>query len=97
VALIVTTATLLADRSVVVVPGTSIHVRNGLYLGLFDLPWTTLTVLWFAQILWKHLGAMNPDRYLEIVSRPCQFGRETAVLSGQPRAPRRSSDLGMGW
>ncbi len=43
VALIVTTATLLADRSVVVVPGTSIHIRNGFYLGLFDLLWTTLT------------------------------------------------------
>jgi hypothetical protein len=69
VALIVTTATLLADRSVVVVPGTSIHIRNGFYLGLFDLLWTTLTVLWFAQILWKHLGATNPDRYLEILSK----------------------------
>ena len=69
VALIVTTATLLADRSVVVFPGTSVHIRNGFYLGLFDLLWTTLTVLWFAQILWKHLGATNPDRYLEILSK----------------------------
>jgi hypothetical protein len=68
VALIVTSATLLANRPVVVVPGTSIHVTNGLFLGVFDLLWTTLTVLWFAQILWKHLGATNPDRYLAMLS-----------------------------
>jgi hypothetical protein len=69
VALIVTAATLLANRSVVVVPGTSIQIRNGFSLGVFDLTWTTLTVLWFAQIFWKHLGATNPDRYLEGLSR----------------------------
>jgi hypothetical protein len=69
VALIVTAATLLANRKVVVVPGTSIHVKNGLALGVFDLAWTTLTVLWFAQIFWKHLGATNPDRYLAVLSK----------------------------
>jgi hypothetical protein len=69
VALIVVTATLLADRSVVVFPGTSIHIKNGFYLSLFDLLWTTLTVLWFAQIFWKHLGATNPDRYLAALSK----------------------------
>jgi len=69
VALIVTAATLLANRSVVVVPGTSVHIKNGFYLGVFDLLWTTLTVLWFAQIFWKHLGATNPDRYLAGLSR----------------------------
>jgi len=69
VALIVTAATLLANRSVVVVPGTSIQIRNGFFLGVFDLLWTTLTVLWFAQIFWKHLGAMNPDRYLARLSK----------------------------
>jgi hypothetical protein len=31
---------------------------------------TTLTVLWFAQILWKHLAAMNPDRYLYYLRAP---------------------------
>jgi hypothetical protein len=67
VALIVTAATLLANRSVVVVPGTSIQFRNGFFLGVFDLLWTTLTVLWFAQIFWKHLGATNPDRYLAVL------------------------------
>jgi hypothetical protein len=69
VALIVTAATLLANRSVVVVPGTSIRFSNGFFLGVFDLVWTTLTVLWFAQIFWKHLGATNPDRYLEALGR----------------------------
>jgi hypothetical protein len=68
VALIVTAATLLANRSVVV-PGTSIQIRNGFFLGVFDLAWTMLTVLWFAQIFWKHLGATNPDRYLALLSR----------------------------
>jgi hypothetical protein len=68
VALIVTAATLLANRAVVIVPGTSIRITNGLFLGVFDLLWTTLTVLWFAQILWKHLGATNPDRYLALLS-----------------------------
>ena len=68
VALIVTAATLLANRSVVVLPGTSIQITNGFFLGVFDLLWTTLTVLWFAQIFWKHLGATNPDRYLALLS-----------------------------
>jgi hypothetical protein len=70
VALIVTAATLLANRSVVIVPGTSVKTANGLYLGVFDLLWTTLTVLWFAQIFWKHLGAVNPDRYLRSLKGP---------------------------
>jgi hypothetical protein len=69
VALIVTAATLLANRSVVVVPGTPIRFTNGFFLGVFDLVWTTLTVLWFAQIFWKHLGATNPDRYLTVLRR----------------------------
>ena len=70
VALIVTAATLLADRSVIVVPGASVRTTNGFVLSVFDLVWTTLTVLWFAQIFWKHLGATNPDRYLKRVGRP---------------------------
>ena len=70
VALIVTAAALLANRSVIVVPGTSVRTTNSFVLSVFDLVWTTLTVLWFAQILPKHLGATNPDRYLKRVSRP---------------------------
>lgn len=69
VALIVTAATLLANRSVIVVPGTSVRTTNGFVLSVFDLVWTTLTVLWFAQISWKHLGATNPDRYLTRLGR----------------------------
>jgi hypothetical protein len=69
VALIVTAATLLANRSVIVVPGSSVQITGSFALGMFDLTWTTLTVLWFAQIFPKHLGATNPDRYLEILRR----------------------------
>jgi hypothetical protein len=70
VALIVTAATLLANRSAIVVPGTALHVTDGFALSVFDLVWTTLTVLWFAQILPKHLGATNPDRYLDGLKGP---------------------------
>jgi hypothetical protein len=64
VALIVTTATLLAHRDGIVIPGTGEEITGGLALGLFDLTWTGFTVLWFAQIFPKHLAATNPDRYL---------------------------------
>lgn len=69
VALIVTAAALLANRSMIVVPGTSVRTTDSFVLSVFDLAWTTLTVLWFAQIFPKHLGATNPDRYLKRVSR----------------------------
>jgi hypothetical protein len=69
VALIVTTATLLAHRDAIVIPGSSTEVTGGLALGLFDLTWTGFTVLWFAQIFPKHLAATNPDRYLEHLRR----------------------------
>jgi hypothetical protein len=65
VALIVTTATLLAHREPIVIPFTSTEITGGLALGLFDLTWTGFTVLWFAQIFPKHLAATNPDRYLK--------------------------------
>jgi hypothetical protein len=64
VALIVTTATLLAHRDAIVIPGSGTEITKGIVLGLFDLTWTGFTVLWFAQILPKHLAATNPDRYL---------------------------------
>ena len=69
VASIVTGATLLANRDVLVVPGTSVQTTDTFALGMFDLAWTTFTVLWFAQIMPKHLGAMNPDRYLKRLLR----------------------------
>jgi hypothetical protein len=69
VALIVTTATLLANRGEVILPGTGISFDEGIWLGLFDLTWTGFTVLWFAQIFPKHLAATNPDRYLRHLQR----------------------------
>lgn len=69
VALIVTSATLLANRSTIIVPGTSVTIEDELTLRLFDLTWTTFTVLWFAQILPKHMAATNPDRYLRHLRR----------------------------
>ena len=64
VALIVTSATLLANRSTIIVPGTGASIEEGFLLKVFDVTWTTFTVLWFAQIFPKHLAATNPDRYL---------------------------------
>ena len=64
VALIVTTATLLANRKEVIVPGTDFSFDQGVALAIFDIAWTGFTVLWFAQIFPKHLAATNPDRYL---------------------------------
>lgn len=70
VALIVTTATLLANRSILYVPFTSVTITGAVQTGAFDTLLTGLTVLWFGQILPKHLGAMNPDRYLAQLQRP---------------------------
>src|SRR5215212_2834423 len=64
VALIVTTATLLAHREAIIIPGTSTEITGGLALAMFDLTWTGFTVLWFGQIFPEHLAATNPDRYL---------------------------------
>jgi hypothetical protein len=69
VALIVTTATILANRSELIVPGTSLSIDHGAPLKIFDIAWTGLTVLWFGQIFPKHLAATNPDRYLEHLRR----------------------------
>jgi hypothetical protein len=69
VASIVTAATLLANRQILIVPGTSVQTTDMFALGVFDLGWTTFTVLWFAQIMPKHLGAVNPDRYLRHLHR----------------------------
>jgi len=64
VALIVCTATILAHRSEVIIPGTGVSFDQGILLAIYDLTWTGFTVLWFAQILPKHMAATNPDRYL---------------------------------
>ena len=72
VALIVTTATILAHRDAIIIPGSGSEVTSGIVLGIFDLTWTGFTVLWFAQIFPKHLAATNPDRYLSHL-RPLLF------------------------
>ena len=64
VALIVTTATILAHRDAIAIPGSSTAITGGFVLAVFDLTWTGFTVLWFMQIFPKHLAATNPDRYL---------------------------------
>jgi hypothetical protein len=70
VALIVTSATILANRSTLVVPFTSIHLSgSSLQAKIFDLTWTGFTVLWFAQILPKVVAATDPTRYLRLFRR----------------------------
>lgn len=64
VALIVTAATLLAERESIALPGTSTEIEDPVTLKIFLLVWTTFTVLWFMQIFPKHLAATNADRYL---------------------------------
>jgi len=85
VALIVTTATLLVRRSEVIIPGTGVSFEKGILLALFDLTWTGFTVLWFAQILPKHLAATNPDRYLSHLRRFLFPVVEVVNQSGIPR------------
>jgi hypothetical protein len=69
VALIVTAATILAGRESIAIPFSSTKITSELTLGIFNLTWTGFTVLWFMQILPKHLAAKNPDRYLQHTRR----------------------------
>ena len=111
VALIMTSATLLANRDTIIVPGTSTTIDGRLLLGLFDLTWTGFTVLWFAQIFPKDLAATNPDRYLEHlrrlfpvvevvrkigVSQPGEWGRRPRRAPAQLAAHPRRGDPGRG-
>lgn len=66
VALIVTAATMLAERDSIAVPFISTEITSPTVLKIFNLVWTGLTVLWFMQILPKHFAAINPDRYLKV-------------------------------
>lgn len=70
VALTVTSATLLARRSVIVVPLTSTRLTAGAPASIFDLTWIGFTVLWFGQIVPKALAATNSDGYLRLLRRP---------------------------
>jgi hypothetical protein len=97
VALIVTAATLLANRSEIVLPGTGVRMTNGFALNVFDLLWTTLTVLWFAQILPKHLAATNPDRYLAALQRPLFPVVKLIHLLGISQPGEWTADFFEGW
>ncbi len=66
VALIVVAATLLVERDSIAIPFLSREITGSVALKIFNLVWTTLTVLWFAQILPKHMAATNADRYLKL-------------------------------
>ena len=50
VALIVTTATLLAEPDSIIIPFSSMEIRGGFALKAFTIAWTGFTVLWFMQI-----------------------------------------------
>jgi len=70
VAAIVTAATLLAERHSIAIPFLSTEITGAAALKIFNLVWTTLTVLWFMQIFPKHMAATNADRYLGLTRRP---------------------------
>ena len=65
VALIVTAATLLADRDSLTIPFVATPFTGAVAL-IFRLSYRTLTVLWFMQIFPKHMAATNADRYLKV-------------------------------
>ena len=66
VAFIVSAATILAQRTSIAIPFTSMEITGEVTLKIFNVIWTPLTVLWFAQILPKLMAAINPDRYLKV-------------------------------
>jgi len=69
VALIVTGATLLADRDSLAIPFVATPFTGAVALKIFNLVFTTLTVLWFMQIFPKHMAAPNADRYMKVFQK----------------------------
>ena len=65
VASICVAATILAARDVIHVPFTS-YTIEGANSKIFNLVWTTFTILWFMQIFPKVMAAINPVRYLKM-------------------------------
>ena len=65
VASICVAATILAARTSIHVPFKVEPITNATELKIFNLVWTTFTILWFMQILPKHMAAINPVRYLK--------------------------------
>jgi hypothetical protein len=70
VALIVTAATMLAERDSIAIPFSSTAITSPAGLKIFNLVWTGLTVLWFMQIFPKYMAATNADRYLKLTQAP---------------------------
>ena len=66
VALICTATSMLAERHSIAIPFTSTEITGAIKLKVFNVIWTTLTILWFMQILPKVMAAINPDRYLKL-------------------------------
>jgi uncharacterized membrane protein len=66
VALIVTANAMLSERHSIAVPFTSTEITSPVALKIFNLVWGGLTVLWFMQIVPKHMAATNADRYLAL-------------------------------
>jgi hypothetical protein len=66
VALIVTANAMLSERDSIAVPFLSTQITSPAGLKIFNLVWGGLTVLWFMQILPKHMAATNADRYLKL-------------------------------
>ena len=66
VALIVTAAAMLSERHSIAIPFTSTEITGAVTLKTFNVIWTTLTVLWFMQILPKVMAAVNTERYLKV-------------------------------
>ena len=66
VALIVTANAMLAERDSIAVPFLWTEITSPAALKIFNLVWVGLTVLWFMQILPKHMAATNADRYLAL-------------------------------
>lgn len=84
VALIVTTATILADRGSIPIPFSSTAITGDVVLKVFAITWTGFTVLWFMQIFPKHMAATNPDRYLSLTQRWLFPIVEVVRMSGIP-------------
>ena len=70
VAFIVSAATILAQRTSIAIPFTSTEITGAVTLKTFNVIWTTLTVLWFMQILPKVMAAVNTERYLKVTGGP---------------------------
>ena len=91
VALIVTAATILAGRDSIAIPFSSTKITSEVILAVFNLTWTGFTVLWFMQILPKHLAAKNPDRYLRHARRSLFPLVHIVHTSGVAKAGRMDS------